>query len=312
LNASPAAVTAHAQTMQAELAAIKEMVGHVLQRQVVKGSSPVPTMPAKLFDMYLKLISQDVSEELADQVVNEVRDELSIAELDDPQAVRSAVLRHLANFIPVVDQPDLTAPTKSGMPKIIALIGPTGVGKTTTLAKLAASLRLRQQRKVGLITCDTYRIAAVDQLRTYASIIGLQLKVVLTAAEMKQAIDTMRDNDVILIDTAGRGQNDSDRLEELRQFIDAASPDEVHLVLSSTASEKVLLQEAKAFSAIRTDRIVLTKLDEAVSFGVLVNVMRQIGKQLSFITTGQEVPDQFEPGRAQRIAELVLGGEVRP
>ncbi len=294
---------------QGELAAIKQMVGQVLQHQTQSLGRPIPSMPAKLFDMYLALLSQDLSEELTDQIVTEVRQELSTAELDDEALVHNAVLRQLAAFVPTADTP--VAPVSpDGRPLTIALIGPTGVGKTTTLAKLAASFKLRHRRRVGMITCDTYRIAAVDQLRTYANIIGLPLEVALTPTEMKQAVHSLRDCDVILIDTAGRGQKDSGKLEELKRCLAAADPHEVHLVLASTASEKVLLQEAEAFAEVGADKVVLTKLDEAVSFGLLINVIQKVGKQLSFITTGQEVPDHIEVGRPQRLAELVLGAEI--
>lgn len=295
--------------MREELSAIRQMVGEVLQHQVSRRGAPTPTMPERLFDMYLTMIGQEVSEELADQVINEVRDELDGIEIDDESAVRAAVMRNLAEYIPTVDAA-LPATSRDGRPLTIALIGPTGVGKTTTLAKLAASYKLRHDRKVALITADTYRIAAVDQLRTYANIIGLPLKVVLTPNEMRQAVRSLSDQDVILIDTAGRSQNDAERIDELQRFVAAAEPHEVHLVLSSTAGEKVLMREAEAFSAIGLDKVVLTKLDEAVSFGMLINVVRKIGKKLSFFTTGQEVPDQIEVSRPERLAELVLGGSV--
>jgi flagellar biosynthesis protein FlhF len=301
-----------AQEMRDELTAIRSMVGEVLQRQVTSTArGATPTMPQALFDMYLKLIGQDVSEELADRIVNDVRDELSGLELEDESTVRQAVRRHLADYIPTAEQA-VPPHSPDDRPLTIALIGPTGVGKTTTLAKLAASFKLRHHRRVGLITADTYRIAAVDQLRTYANIIGLPLKVVLTPGEMRQAVHALADCDVILIDTAGRSQNDAGRLEELEQFLLACDPHETHLVLSSTAGEKVLLREAEAFSALGVDKVVLTKLDEAVSFGVLVSVVRQIGKQLSFLTTGQEVPDHIEAGRPERLAGLVLGEQVHP
>ncbi len=259
--------------------------------------------------MYLTLIGQELSEELADGVVNDVRDEVSETGVDDEQTVREAVRRRLADYIPVAD-PAVPACSPDGRPLTIALIGPTGVGKTTTVAKLAASLKLRHGRKVGLITADTYRIAAVDQLRTYANIVGLPLCVALVPADVKQAVHALSDRDVILIDTAGRGQNDAGRLAELKELIEAANPHEVHLVLSSTAGERVLLAEADAFRPLGVDKIVLTKLDEAVSFGVLINVIKHVGKQLSFITTGQEVPDHIEVGRSERLARLVLGEPV--
>lgn len=305
----PAVPLAEASVMHEELAAIRSMVGQVLQRQTIAPKSAA-AMPARLFDMYLKLIAQDMSEELADCIVNEVRSELSDSQLDDEATVRNAVLRRLSACIPLGNVP-AAADVADGRPLTIALVGPTGVGKTTTIAKLAASYKLRHGRSVGLITSDTYRIAAVDQLRTYANIIGLPLQVALTPTEMRQAIHALRMCDVILIDTAGRSQNDSDRLVELREFVAAAAPHEVHLVLSGTAGERVLLREAEAFSAIGIHKIVLTKLDEAVSFGMLVDVVRRIGKQLSFVTTGQEVPDHIEVGRPERLAELILGGEVQ-
>jgi flagellar biosynthesis protein FlhF len=301
-----------AQNMRDELLAIRSMVGEVLQQQVIsRRGRPVPTMPQALFDMYLRLIGQDLSEELADRIVNDVRDELTPEELENEGRVQDAVHRHLAAFVPAADAPAPDRP-EDGRPLTIALIGPTGVGKTTTLAKLAATFKLRHRRKVGLITADTYRIAAVDQLRTYANIIGLPLQVVLTPGEMHRAMHALGDCDVVLVDTAGRSQNDAGRLEELEQFLAAADPHETHLVLSSTAGEKVLLREAEAFSVLGVDKVVLTKLDEAVSFGMLVSAVHQIGKKLSFLTTGQEVPDHIEPGRPERLAGLVLGEKVHP
>jgi flagellar biosynthesis protein FlhF len=112
---------------------------------------------------------------------------------------------------------------------------------------------------------------------------------------------------VVLIDTAGRSQHDREKLSQLKSFIEAAQPDEVHLVLASTGTQKVLMQAIERFSEVRTDRIIFTKLDEAVSFGVLVNVIRRVNKRLSFVTTGQEVPHQIEPGRGERLAGLILG-----
>ncbi|MHC4427547.1 MAG: flagellar biosynthesis protein FlhF [Planctomycetota bacterium] len=312
---APAAADAHhvapavATDMQVELAAIKAMVGQVLHRQPgVRGPDPA-SMPARLFGMYLELVGQDLSDELAERIVTAVREELDPSSWEDETVVRAAVLDRLTEFVPAADA---IVPRRSpdDRPLTIALIGPTGVGKTTTLAKLAAAFKLREGRRVGLVTCDTYRIAAVDQLRTYANIMGLELKVALTPVETRRAVGSLRDRDVILIDTAGRGSNDTGRIDELLQCLRAADPHEVHLVLSSTASEKVLLREAEAFTRAGANRIVLTKLDEAVSFGVLINVMQKIGKKLSFITTGQEVPDHIEPGEPRRLAQLVLGAEI--
>ena len=308
-SVAPQAAPSDVGAMQRELTAIRSMVGRVLHATSAPTTAPPSTdVPQQLFDTYLHLISQDLAEDIADQVVTAVRDGLSSDDLAKPEVVRAAIEAQLASCIPVAECP-VALKSPDDRPLTIALVGPTGVGKTTTLAKLAASFKLRHDRRVGLITCDTYRIAAVDQLRTYANIIGLPLEVVLTPSEMPRAMHALADCEVILIDTAGRSQRDTDRLVELRAFLEQAQPHEVHLVLSSTASEKVLMQEAEAFSTVGVQKVVLTKLDEAVSFGMLVNVIRRIGRELSFFTTGQEVPDHIEIGRADRLAALMLAAE---
>ncbi|MBL8991337.1 MAG: flagellar biosynthesis protein FlhF [Phycisphaerae bacterium] len=296
--------------LRLELAAIKRMVGQVLQTHATAHAAPAPAMPDALLKHYLAMIEHEVARELADEIAAAIRDELTPAELADEQIVRQAVLRRLEAMIPVAHEIARPSKPADGRPLTVALIGPTGVGKTTTIAKLAATFRLRHGRKVALITSDTYRIAAVDQLRTYANIIGIPLSVALTPAEMSAAVDEHADADVILIDTAGRSPSDQRRLSELRAFLEAARPHQTHLVLSSVASEAALLRTAERFSPLAPGMVIFTKLDEATNFGVLVNVARRTQARLSFITTGQEVPDDIEPSRPDRLARLVLDGAL--
>jgi len=307
---APAEHTPHERpsgAIEAELAALRRMVTQVLQTSRA-GATGFPS--DALTDVYAKLIENELAPDLADEIATEVRQELSRDELGSPDIVRQSVLRRLAAHIPVSRSLTPAGTQEDGRPLTIALIGPTGVGKTTTLAKLAATYKLRRGKKVGMVTCDTYRIAAVDQLRTYANIIGLPLKVALTPADMRQACQQLSDCDVILIDTAGRSQRDLGKIDELRTLIDAASPHETHLVLSSTHSERVLAEAAAKFVDINPDHVIFTKLDEAVSLGLVVNTLRRLKARLSFVTTGQEVPDQIELGNADRIARLVVDGGV--
>ncbi|MCB9848451.1 MAG: flagellar biosynthesis protein FlhF [Phycisphaeraceae bacterium] len=310
---SPSApAPAHEQHLIArELASIRSMVG-----QALRSSSPASTggMPEALFRNYLAMIESEVARELADHIVGEVRQELTTEQLEsDENAVSRAVLTRLERLIPVADTPPASgALATDGRPRTIALVGPTGVGKTTTIAKLAAIYKLRHGKRVGLVTTDTYRIAAVEQLRTYANIIGIDLRVALTPREMQAACAAHADCDVLLIDTAGRSQRDATKLDDLKSFLEAAKPHETHLVLSGASSEAVIVEAAQRFALASPDRVIFTKLDEMVHFGVIVNAARSIGAQLSYVTTGQEVPDHIEPGSANRLARLILGvGEVR-
>jgi len=195
----------------------------------------------------------------------------------------------------------------TGKPFIVALVGPTGVGKTTTIAKLAANFCLREGRKVGLITLDTYRIAAVDQLKTYAQIIDVPLEVAMSPEQLKEAVGQMTDRDIILIDTAGRGQRDASKINDLRAFFAAVKPNEVHLVLSATCGEGVLTETIHRFNDVGVDRMIFTKLDEAVGFGVILNCLQKVKAQLSYVTTGQDVPNDIEVGEGREIAGLILG-----
>lgn len=298
-----------------ELSAMKQLMVKMMRqhkasipasrRKAVENSTP--DLPDPLVAHYLKLIEQEVAEELAEEIVTKVGGVLTQSEFADPDKVRRAVHSEIARHLPVQTDTDALKPTDDGRPRTIALIGPTGVGKTTTIAKLAATFKLKQGKKVGLITMDTYRIAAVEQLRTYAGIIGLPLKVVNTAEQLSEALEEYKGLDAVLIDTAGRSQKASDKLGELKQVLASAQPHEVHLVLSSTVSQKVLLQTIERFSAVEADRIIFTKLDEAVTGGVLLNVAKRVGKKVSYVTTGQEVPHEIEPGCSDRLASLVMG-----
>ena len=293
-----------------ELDLIRETVGRVMKNDGLPKAESTPVHSDSLANAYATLIGQELSRDLADGLVEEISKTLPQELLGNPEVVRGAILERLAALVPTSESTSTPQPV-DGRPWTIAFVGPTGVGKTTTLAKVASTIALRQDKRVGLVTADTYRVAAVEQLRTYADILSIPLAIAQGPAEMASALETLSDCDVVLVDTPGRSQNDADRLVELRTVIDQANPHEVHLVLSSTASERVLLREAEAFADLRPDRIVLTKLDEAVSFGMLVSVVRKIGRRLSWVTTGQEVPSDIEQATGQRIANMMLGGSVK-
>ena len=267
-----------------------------------------PEIPEELFDFYNHLIQNQVAEELAATMIKTLQKQIRPEHARQPEFVKLKLTEQIERLLPTAGP---IVRTKTTGPHVVALIGPTGVGKTTTLAKLAANLKLREKRRVGHITLDTYRIAAIDQLRKYADILGSPLKVVGTAEETVAAVRSMDDCEFILIDTAGRSPNDALKLSELKGLLAAANPDEVHLVLSTTASEKCVELAITRFSEVRVDKIIFTKIDEAAHVGVVLNVIHKLNKSLSYITTGQDVPDDIEVGQPRRLAQLILSGPMR-
>jgi flagellar biosynthesis protein FlhF len=207
-------------------------------------------------------------------------------------------------MLPVADPIDVGA---TAAPAVVAFVGATGVGKTTTVAKLAADARLKRNRSVGLITTDTHRIAAHEQLRTYAEIIDVPLRVASTPDEMAAALAALRDADLVLIDTAGVSPKNTEIQGELRSLLSAAGACEVHLVLPATGSADALSLTIDRFGPLGVNRLLFTKLDEAVGFGVILNCLQRTEAKLSYITDGQRVPEDIHRGGSARIAELIVG-----
>ena len=191
-------------------------------------------------------------------------------------------------------------------PLVVALVGPTGVGKTTTIAKLAAQEKLFKERRVGLITADTYRIAAIEQLRIFAEIADLPIEVVYKPEEMERALHRFRYFDLVFIDTAGRSQRNQEHLQDLQAVLGAASPDEIHLVLSLTMHEAVLHDVVERFQVVPVSHFLFTKLDEAVTAAPIANLCWKYEKPVSFVTTGQSVPEDIEVATPEAAAEWIL------
>ncbi len=285
-----------------EMGQIRSLVERMITE--TQRTRPAP-VPSDLSETYTHLLQQHVAEELVQGLLDEVREGLTGEQLRETALVRERLTDCIASLIPEAGPITLDGPL--GQAKVVALVGPTGVGKTTTVAKLAAHFKLREHKNVGLITIDTYRIAAVDQLKAYARIIDVPLEVVLSPDELRDAVDRMRWMDLILIDTAGRSQNDAIKLNELKSFLSAVAPDEVHLVLSSTATPGHVRATIERFGELGAGHIIFTKLDEAVGFGVILEAVRQVNQRVSYITMGQDVPDDIGVGRADELARLILG-----
>lgn len=266
----------------------------------------LPDLPTALVPTYAELLDAGAPESLARRLVRRVADILEPDEAHLPEALHDALRQSIEEILPIAPPIAMLPGTR----RVVALVGPTGVGKTTTVAKLAANVKLGQNLRVGLVTVDTYRIAAVEQLRTYAEIIDLPLAVANSPEEMPAAIASLGEVDLVLIDTAGRSPRDEVKIRELADFLAAAHPDEVHLVLSAVATERSLRAAVNRFAAVHADRLILTKLDEADGLGAALAVIGNAGLPVSYLTTGQAVPDDIEPAVRARLARLILGEDI--
>lgn len=192
----------------------------------------------------------------------------------------------------------------------VALVGPTGVGKTTTVAKLAAQYSLVHKKSVALLTLDTYRIGAVEQLTTYARILGIPIEVAMSIEDVDALIAAHQDKDLILIDTVGRSQRNREHLAELQKLLMAARPTEVHLAVSASSSPAAQKEAVDSFTLMRADRLILTKLDECPQPGCILELAAQTLLPYSYVTNGQAVPDDITAADSAALAELVWGGAL--
>jgi flagellar biosynthesis protein FlhF len=260
-----------------------------------------PDLPDPLVVLYSELLASDVCEPLASELTCMLRDRLSDAELLDESAVARALAELIAERIEVAGP----ARYERGRRTILAFVGPTGTGKTTVVAKLAANFRLQLGANVGLLSVDTYRLGAVEQLRTYAEILEVPLRVASSPHQVDTAMAELSACDLILVDTPGRSPRDQMRIKELRAYLQELQPTEVHLVLSATSSAGSLAAAVDGFKCLEPDRLLLSKLDECQQLGSVLSCLATTRMPVSYISYGQEVPEHLVPARAAELAERV-------
>ena len=287
------------QKLQADLGRIENGLSELLHRPDEKGSLAHPF----LRECYDLLLSNEVEPRIADAIVAEIEEQKLPGGFPAKSSVDLIVRDYLARYF----EPNRPMVSSDG-PRILFLIGPTGVGKTTTIAKLASRAKINQRRKVGLITLDAYRIGAVDQLTQYADIFKVPVHVIQSPEELSTEVEkcAQEGDELIFVDSAGRSPQDELKMSELKKFINALPQAEVHLVLSTTTHPKTLSSIAERFTPMGFDRVILTKLDESVALGPLVGSLLDIGKPVSYVTDGQNVPKDIFPADPERLVDFVM------
>ena len=272
------------EALQNELAQMKAMLVQVVGKEKT---------PEDEMSLQQALKQQEVDSDIVDDVVLQLPAETVLADRDTPLALEG-LTKYLSDNVQMADGLELKARKR----KIAALLGPTGVGKTTTLAKIAAQCVLEKGVSTAFITADTYRISAV--------ILGLPIAIVYTPDELKEAIQKFRQKQLILIDTAGRSQHNRRQMAELKDFLAVNQNIEKYLVLSATTKNEDAKDIVDKFSVCKPDKVIFTKTDETKSLGIILNILRKKAMRLSYLTNGQSVPDDIVPAQAEKLAELFL------
>ncbi|MFM9277300.1 flagellar biosynthesis protein FlhF [Paenibacillus jiagnxiensis] len=284
-----------------EIREMKAMMSRISRYAQVSSS-----LPEQAQALHERLLDQEVEQELANEWLERVlqRQEESDASLEE-FPFKTALEEEIQQFLSARFGGGISASTK-----IVYIAGPTGVGKTTTIAKLAAEQLFKFQRKVGFITSDTYRISAVDQLRTYATILNVPLEVVQSPGDLQRAMHRLEQCDLILMDTAGRNYRNELLVSELQSLLAPIEESETYLVLSLTSKSRDMLEITDHFNKYGLDKVIFTKMDETGSIGAIFNVLRHYSLSLSYMTNGQNVPDDLLMPGKDMIIGMLLGDRV--
>jgi len=287
-----------------ELSELKNLVGMLVNQSSLLREDE---LHENLIALYQQLSFNGVEEKFARRLIEEVKKKIPKQEIDNFSYVKIYVARMFMQVIRVMASPTRRKNDDGSRPRILSFLGPTGVGKTTTLAKIAGREKIEHPNlKIGLITLDTFRIAAVQQLQEYARIINVPIRVVNDKTQLDHALGEFRKKDLILIDTAGRSQRDELQMSELRDILKNYEYFDNLLVLSATTKDTDQIEITKRFSTIPLRGVIFTKLDESTSYGSIFNHAIRFKLPLAYLTTGQNVPDDIENASRDRLIDLLL------
>ncbi len=291
------------QSMRDELASLKVAINRVTETKP-SSYSGVPRV-ASLEDWYQRLVDQGVANHLVQRTIQTVSNELSRWTLDNQGVLNEHLHWYLGRQLPDSEPINVT----SGKPRVVFIVGPTGVGKTTTIAKLAAKFAHAPYKKsrVLLITTDTFRVAAIPQITAYGDILGIPVEVAYTPEQLVSLIAQYNDRDLILVDTPGRSQRAANQVAALRDYLTVVPEKTVQLAITAGSKYEDMHQTVEAFSTMTLNGLIFTKIDETASLGAAYSVACEQNLSLSYLTTGQRVPEDIEVATADYIVDLMVG-----
>lgn len=304
----PAPVETDEQTkmdmLNEQLSQLKSTVADFANRIRIVDKDASLTFSPEVLQLYNDLIDRDVRDDIAREIAQQAQEAAQKKSAEAEWAAQQIVIDRLGEPVPIKP--------KQFAQKVLLFAGPTGQGKTTTLVKLAGLLTFEQGLKVGLVNMDTYRVGAIEHIKIYSEIMNIPLRTAYNADELNEAIKSLEDRDVVLIDTAGKSARDQSYRDDIAGFIKTSNADEVLLVISVVTGRKTCKEVVENYSFIEDYKLIITKLDEVSAWGNILNILDYSGKPMSYVTMGQEVPNDICVMDPQKLSEnIVLGQEVK-
>jgi len=299
----PSAEDAKIESLTEQLSELKTTVQDFANRIRIVDKDATLTFTPETLGVYNSLVDRDVSEDIAKDIAQKTQEASEKKEAETEWIAQQIVIDRLGE--PAAIRP------KQFARRVLLFAGPTGAGKTTTLVKLAGLLTFEQGLKVGLVNMDTYRVGAIEHIKIYSEIMNIPLKTAYTPEELTEALQSLEDCDVVLIDTAGKSVRDKSYKEDIKAYIEAAQVDEVMLVISIVTGCKTSEEIIRNYASVGSYKLIITKLDEVSAWGNILNIKEFAGKPISYVTMGQEVPSDISLMDPQKLAEnIVFGQEV--
>jgi flagellar biosynthesis protein FlhF len=292
------------ENIRSDINEVKEMIKDLYKDQKSAIDLDDFHLPSNLSSFYGRMISMQVDVEIAKDIITNCISSLSKNNMADGtniyHAIKDEITLRMGPTMPI----ELTDGNRS----IVAFVGPTGVGKTTTIAKLAANFSLYRGKRVAMITADTFRVGAIEQLRLYGELLEIPVHTIYNTDDARRIMEELKAYDLILVDTTGTSPSNKIQIKKTKGLLDTLSPTDVHMVISAATKDQDMDEILSSYKEMRYSKLLITKLDETRTYGTILNAVKMTDCPLSYITSGQNVPDDIEIASSEKIAEMILGG----
>ncbi|HHY70961.1 MAG TPA: flagellar biosynthesis protein FlhF [Thermoanaerobacterales bacterium] len=288
--------------IRTDIAEVKTMLNKLYSDQKQQGFVADIDIPLPLKKYYDRMYEMEVEPDIIHKIIKNTKKTLSDTDINNKTKLYKTIKKEIASLIDIIEPIELSKNSN-----IVAFVGPTGVGKTTTIAKLAAHFSLYKNKNVAMVTADTFRVGAIEQLKLYGDLLEIPVLVVYRPEDIKDILTDLNDYDLLLVDTMGFNPNNRMQIKKIKGLLDIINPNDVHVVISAATKKQDMFGILNNYKELQYNKIIITKLDETKSYGMILNALKVAGCKLSYFTMGQNVPDDIEIASADKIADMILG-----